>query len=851
MLNNFRVCLYFLIIFLLPASFAGAKQNPKAASLDFEKVAVFPTELETAELSCGISGDALIVSDSRSLAVLDKNEQEETFQWLTDLSVSAVNRDAVWVRDDEGVILLGGIKAGKCSRDVYKLIWDKASKKLITTEGYSDQQYKKHGFKKLPDLPYPLAKAGGVKLDDVIYLFGGVKQTGGKAVSSGLSLDLSQEHLKWKQLPRWDGEGVAEPMVAVQTDGVKNCIYIAGGYAFSDGRRKFVNKCRSFDPKEYKRAHNSARMWRRLADIPKGVELDLGTFVKGQSHIFMFGTRGGVRLLYAYHTITNSWVKLIDGIQLSDLKRLAADDDKVFVLAETSDGTEDNTLCVYKSSLQVTKRQFSRLDYIAMAVYLIIICYMGVYFSGKEKSTNDFFLAGGRIPAWAAALSIFATGFSAISFLTIPAKAYSENWAFFMGNLLQPLLAVFFIFLFIPFYRKLNVTTAYEYLERRFNLPVRLYAGMVFIFAQLARLGVVLYLPALALSTVTGLNLYLCIAIMGSICIFYTVLGGMEAVIWTDVMQTVIIVVGLIFCMVIILLSINGGVGEIFSVGAAHEKFNIGRWRGDWTTKAVWVLIVGNAFWYLAGGANQNAAQRFMSVKDEKEARKTAWLTAAMSMILGGFMFLIGTMLFVYYKKNPAELNFETTNDGIMPWFIVQEMPVVVTGVIIAAIFASSMSSFDSSMHSGATVWINDFYRRLKHNISDKKHLLMSKIAAFAIGAFGLCFALLMAYFGDRLTSILEFIWQANALLQAGLGGIFIAGIFSKRTHGVGVFIGALAGAAALFYVKTYTQTSFFLYYAIGMTTCIVVGYLASLLIPHKHKNINGLTIYTVKEKVE
>ena len=175
---------------------------------------------------------------------------------------------------------------------------------------------------------------------------------------------------------------------------------------------------------------------------------------------------------------------------------------------------------------------------------MLSLVVMGFYFSRREKGTDDFFLGGKRIPWWAAGLSIFGTQLSAITFMAIPAKAFATDWLYVL--LTVGILAVcpVIIICFLPFFRRLNVTSAYEYLELRFNLPVRLYGSASFLFFQLGRMSIVVLLPAIALSAVTGLNVYMCIIVMGVLCTLYTVLGGIEAVIWTDVIQVIVLMGG-------------------------------------------------------------------------------------------------------------------------------------------------------------------------------------------------------------------------------------------------------------------------------------------------------------------
>ncbi|MHC4119259.1 MAG: sodium:solute symporter family transporter, partial [Planctomycetota bacterium] len=204
--------------------------------------------------------------------------------------------------------------------------------------------------------------------------------------------------------------------------------------------------------------------------------------------------------------------------------------------------------CSAATSTSAASGSFHALDYLALIVYLVVIVGIGAYFSRRENTTDDYFLAGRRVPWWAASLSIFSTYLSAVTFMAIPAKAFAADWVTILINLGIILVAPVTVFCFLPFYRRLNVTTIYEYLEMRFSPGIRIYGSLSFVFLQLAKMGVFLLLPALALATVTGFNVYACILIMGLLCTIYTVLGGIEAVIWTDVLQSCVLVGGGLLC---------------------------------------------------------------------------------------------------------------------------------------------------------------------------------------------------------------------------------------------------------------------------------------------------------------
>jgi len=273
--------------------------------------------------------------------------------------------------------------------------------------------------------------------------------------------------------------------------------------------------------------------------------------------------------------------------------------------------------------------RFGGVNFFVLIAYLIALVWMGTYFSRREKTTDDFFLAGRRIPWWAAGLSVFGTGLSAITFMAIPAKSFSTNWVFILTNFAPILCIPLVVAFYIPLYRRLQVVTAYEYLEKRFSLPVRLLASAFFILFQFGRMAIVLFLPAVALSTVTGLNVYLCILIMGVLTTCYTVLGGIEAVIWTDVLQVVVLLGGAILCIILITSQVDDGLVGIIRTGMEHKKFHTFNWTWDWTMSAVWVVVLGSFLSaIMPNTADQSIVQRYLTTPSEQAAKKAAWTSA-------------------------------------------------------------------------------------------------------------------------------------------------------------------------------------------------------------------------------
>jgi len=495
------------------------------------------------------------------------------------------------------------------------------------------------------------------------------------------------------------------------------------------------------------------------------------------------------------------------------------------------------------------RQGFGALNYAVLGAYLAAMVAMGAWFSRREKSTDDFFLAGRRIPWWAAGLSIFGGGLSAITYMAIPAKAFQTNWAYLLTSLAPVLFIPFVVAFYIPFYRRLRVTTAYEFLERRFNLPARWFASAQFVLFQFGRMAIVLYLPAVALSTVTGLNVYACVLVMGVLATAYTAMGGIEAVIWTDVVQVVVLTGGAVLALFLVAAKVDGGLAGIVATGQAHGKFHTFNWTWDYTVAAVWVMALGSFLSAVSPNtADQSVVQRYLTTRDERAAKKAAWTSALLGIPTAFLFFFLGTALFAFYHAHPQQLPADLDRSAILPLFIMQQMPPGLSGLVIAGIFAAAMSSVDSGMNSVATAVTTDFYRRLRPHRPERRYLNVARIVTLAAGAIATVVALAVARVvtQSQVKGPLDLFFEIMGLFGGSLGGLFVLGIFTRRASGAGALVGAGLSAAAVFLVKACTDVHLMLYAGIGLGVCVTAGYLASLLLPAGRKDTTGLTVYTM-----
>lgn len=579
----------------------------------------------------------------------------------------------------------------------------------------------------------------------------------------------------------------------------------------------------------------------------------------GQSHILLFSGSSGryVTLdvqdrptfpkdILSYHTITDTWIKAGEmPLPVVTTSAVTWGDRIVIPSGETQPGIRTNAV----QALTIPNRApgFGALNYAVLIVYLASLIAIGIYYSRGDTGTADFFLAGGRIPWWAAGISIYATQLSAITFVSLPAVAYATNWKVYPAQITILLMAPIVVMFYLPFFRRLNVTTAYEYLEQRFNLSVRLFGSLSFITFQLGRMAVVVYLPALALSVVTGMNLYVCILIMGVLATLYTGLGGMAAVIWTDVLQVIVLWGGIVAALVIVAVDM-GGVGPILELARADDKLRIFEWSWDTAQMATWLIFVGSfALNFAPYTTDQAVVQRYMTTKNETAAARSIYLNGFLTLPFAFLFFSLGTALYAYFKTNPLYIPLMMENDKIFPVFVAEHMPAGLSGLVIAGIFAASMSSLDSSIHSVATAFTTDFYRRFLPNHTDAHYLRVGKGVTYFAGIVGTLLTLLLATYD--IGSLFFLFQKLLGLTSSGLVAVFMLGMFTRRANATGALTGAAASIAVLYYVTNYTQINFYLYAVIGIAVGLVVGYAVSIVTPASAKSLEGLTYRTMAKR--
>lgn len=686
-----------------------------------------------------------------------------------------------------------------------------------------------------PALPVPLAMMSGTLVGTTIYVAGGLVTGDGKPTNHFFALDLShpKDQMVWKALPAWPGEP-RQLSVAAAKD---NKFYLFSGINVSveaDGatNRKLLKDAYVFDPE-----NNS---WNTLPPMPRAVAAGPNPApVLGLNHIVFPGGLDGetaehtdpethpgfLNEVLSYNTLSKSYATVGAfpvGTSRVTLPSTQWNGKWVLPSGESGPGVRSPKVLTVSNELK-----FGKWNWIFLLAYLLGMLYIGYYYSKRGKTTDDYFVAGRRIPWWAAGLSIYGTQLSAITFMAIPAIVYATDWTLALGSLMILAIVPIIIKFYLPFFRRLNVTTAYEYLEERFNVKVRTLASVTFILMQLARIGIVLYLPAIAISSVTGIDIFLCIAIMGVFCTIYTVMGGIEAVIWTDVIQVLVLLGGAICCIFIASLNVEGGITEIIYKGIEFDKFKMFHKGWDPSRLVIWVAFV--SFFFLniiPYTSDQTVVQRYLTVKNEKEAAKSLW-TNGLLMIPGIVVFFgLGTTLFVYYFDNPGVIN-SNRPDELLPYYIVQKLPVGLAGTVIAALFAASMSSLDSSMNSIASAYITDIHSRFRKGTRDSDNLRLAKWITIFIGVLGTSSAMFIAI--ANVDYIFDYFQEVLGLFGGGLAGIFILAVFIPRANSIGAIAGLFGSALITWGVKNQTDITGYLYAAVGVISCVLIGYFMSL----------------------
>jgi solute:Na+ symporter, SSS family len=487
-------------------------------------------------------------------------------------------------------------------------------------------------------------------------------------------------------------------------------------------------------------------------------------------------------------------------------------------------------------------------DWIVLAVYIGVIVALGVWANRRQTDTEAYFLGNRSMPWWAAGLSIIATSFSAASILGVPGYAYATDMWYLQYSLGDVFAAIVVAVLFIPFFHRVKgLTTAYEYLEARFDLKTRLLGSTLFSLSVLLRAGTLLFGAALLFSAVVPTNIIPwlsgveeAVVIFGIIAIIYTVLGGISAVIWTDVIQFGVMSLGIIASMAVVVMGTPGGWDVAFAEAGAAGKLGVVNVETPFAPRGLVTAIFGYGLLALSlFGTNQQPVQRYMTVREPREAQKALILGVSAGVIGVLLSLLLGVFLFIFYQHYPALLPADLTPDQVMPHFVNTQVPAVITGLLVAAVFAAAMSSLDSALNSLSAALTVDFLTRFRKDVPEHQRLTFAKIVVVTAGILGIGIGI---YSARAEAPLIDLILAFMGYFAGGLLGLFLLGMLTRRANGTGAFVGAILGTLVVLMVtrndfplpRLYEWLGmepipFIWSTAVGLVITLVAGYLVSL----------------------
>lgn len=893
MLNR-RVLVLTVVLAVLPGAISlGAEAR---GQLEWQSLPDLPEPLGLGGPIVGVHHDALIVGGGANFPepvwdndkvwrdaawVLTRND-EGHYQWLDGFQLDRPIAYAACASTDQGVVCIGGNDGTSTFAECFLLQWDGDAKQLNQMP--------------LPALTSPCAYGAAAVIGNVVYLTGGQPDSDLSSATTGFwRLDMNSyegtpNSVAWERLPGWPGPARAFHIAVAQHNGFDDCVYVISGRASRsiEGIEQTTGEAvtddwyalrdiyefnpQRFDATAFDSASGSysgtgrfASPWRRRADVPQCVMAGPAGAI-GQSHIFVLGGDTG-RLApktdelkldhpgfplknFAYHTITDTWIETGEP-PVNQVTTPAVRWGDAIVVASGEVKPRVRTPKIWAVKAVEHKPAFGAVNFSVLTVYLLSMVGVGVYFARKNKNTNDFFRGGQKIAWWAAGCSIFATMLSSITYMAIPAKAFAQDMVYMLGNFMIPVVAPVAVFLALPFFRQIDATSAYEYLEKRFNRSVRVFASASFTLFHIFRMGIVMSLAALALATVTELTPAQCVLIMGVLSIVYCTMGGVEAVVWTDTIQTFVLLGGAILCLGLMLAESGEGVGGFFSTAWADGKFHVVNFHLDATSAslALWVVVIGGIGQNLSSyTADQAVVQRYMTTPDRRRAANSIWTAAVLTVPATLLFFFLGAGLYVFYKANPEKLDPTYLTDQVLPLFIANEVPIGIAGLIVAGIFAAAQSTISTSMNSTATTIVSDFLRPFNALNSERGYLNAARVVTFSFGVLGTLLGLLFIDPSNK--SLFDSFIKVIGLFMGVLGGLFGLGILTRRANAWGSLFGALAGATVMGLLPICTDISGYLYASLGITTCFVVGFIASLILPCQQKPIEGLTMYTMGSEI-
>lgn len=426
------------------------------------------------------------------------------------------------------------------------------------------------------------------------------------------------------------------------------------------------------------------------------------------------------------------------------------------------------------------------IDHVIIVLLLAATISFGFVFAKRQKTSQGYFLAKGKIPAWALGMSLLATLISSVTFLAYPGTGYSSNWILLVQGLMVPIVLVCVIWFIVPLYRRVIRLSTYEYFERRFGSFARYYSSLAFVLRQFSGMGTVFFLLAVALHSIMGGNTMLIILVVGFIIIAVNLLGGIEAVIWLDVFQGFMLFISGIIYISVLLFSVKGGLPEIWKVASANGRTGFGPYNASLTQLTFWVMVINGAFYAIQKyGTDQTVVQRYLTARTDKEATRASLMGILLTVPVWTLFMFIGTALFVFYRQHPLPADMRA--DGVFPYFIMTRLPPGIVGIIIAAMISAAICSLSADLNSLAAVGVEDYYKKIRPGKSDKEYLRAGRSLVVVSGLIAILIAIFYVNAGNE--GVLGIVFTLYAIFSGGIVGIFLLGLLSARANNQGITI--------------------------------------------------------------
>ena len=744
----------------------------------------------------------------------------------------------------------------------------------------------KADFCALPDaLPEPVVMGAAAADDTYVYMVATKKVYRFRYTALSELSDASYTE-KWQLVGEIPGPARAQHIAAIQNgDQKEKLLVVYGGYdaetkqPLHDGYGLVLSQL-----SQTSQLFQSAP-WRKLAPLPENTTTIGAAFLpSGHQHILLiggFGEKGWIdraingstetdpvklgwqRKILAYNCVTDAWCEYGE-IAAADSPRCGAaagikpgktPEQYTLIIAGGEIAPATRTDAISVASFKKTGK-FGAMAWAVVGVYALLMVGMACFFIFKKKDENDYFRGGNRIPWYVAGMSIFATMLSSITFIAIPTQAYLQDWRYFVMAFFIIGMAPVAIYYYLPFFCRLGITSAYEYLEKRFNLGVRLFGSAAFVVFMVCRVAVVTLLPAIALNAVTGISIDACILICGILTMIYCSLGGLEAVIWSDFVQGIVLMGGAVSVLVLLIMK-TGAPGEHFStfwnVASSYNKNTMGDFRFILTQPVFWVVAVQGLISNLSSyTSDQCVIQRYIATPDENATKRSLWFNGCMSVFAQIVFYGIGMALFAFYHTNPQAMDVtRPKGDSVLPIFRATEMPPWLAGLVIAAVFAATISTLSANLSSASTAVVTDFVKRFKPDIPGKAQIRCGQVCTYVVGIIGIMAALTLARMES--SALFDNFNKYIAMLTAGLTGLFFMGVCMPRIKGIAAVLGLAANYFVCFSCEILHCDVFglkfhpFLLGGIGLVVCVAVAYIASFVIREKGKDLAGLTLKTLK----